>query len=62
MSGLLALSCTERFEALFRGLPCRRVGRVVEDRSLRIRCGQTAWIDVDGDEMKRAFKERLADE
>jgi phosphoribosylformylglycinamidine synthase len=51
-----------RLAELFRGLPCRCVGRVVEEPRLRVRSGEQPWLDLDADQLKKAFKERLADE
>jgi len=52
----------DRFEKLFDGLACRRIGTVVEQARLRVRSGKSAWLDLGVDELKPAFKERLADE
>jgi len=47
-------------EALFRGLPCARVGRVTAEKRLSIR-GRSgrAVVDIDIDALRRAFKETL---
>jgi phosphoribosylformylglycinamidine synthase len=58
------ITCTPEnaapLEALFRGLPCGRVGRVMGDRRLRItgKGGRTV-VDADVDALRRAFKETL---
>jgi len=53
----------ERFEDLFDdGLACRRVGAVVDRPALRVRSGETTWLDLDVEKLKPAFKERLGDE
>jgi phosphoribosylformylglycinamidine synthase len=52
----------DRFESLFDGLACRRVGEVIEQPTLRVRSGKRAWLDLSVDQLKPAFKERLGDE
>jgi phosphoribosylformylglycinamidine synthase len=50
------------FERLFEGLPCSRVGRVTESSGLRVTAGPRLWLQLTTAEMKRPFKERLADD
>ena len=52
----------DRFEAIFDGLACRRVGTVVDQARLRVRSGGRTWLDLGLDKLKPAFKERLGDE
>jgi phosphoribosylformylglycinamidine synthase len=53
----------ERFEKLFKdGLACRRLGVVTDRPALRVRSGETPWLDLDVEKLKPAFKERLGDE
>jgi len=52
----------DRFEQLFDGLACRRVGEVIEQPTLRVRSGTRTWLDLSVDQLKPAFKERLGDE
>jgi len=52
----------ERFAAHFDETSCRRVGTVTEESRLRVRIGGQVRIDLDGAEMKTAFKETLGDE
>jgi phosphoribosylformylglycinamidine synthase len=51
-----------RFEELFDGLECRRIGTVVERAGLRLRSGDEVWLDLGVEQLKPAFKERLADD
>jgi len=52
----------DRFEALFKDLPCRRVGVVREQASLTIRAlDDTAWLRVDVSELKAAWKKTFGD-
>jgi phosphoribosylformylglycinamidine synthase len=50
-----------RFEGTFDGLACRRVGTVIEAPRLRVRAGESIWLDLDVTAMKAAFKERFGD-
>jgi phosphoribosylformylglycinamidine synthase subunit PurSL len=58
------ISCAPENEAaveeIFRGLPCARVGRVVEERRIRI-SGENGrnLVDIDIDALRCAFKETL---
>ncbi len=49
------------FGKLFRGLACRRVGRVTEDPRLRVTLGKRQVLDLDILALKAAWKETLAD-
>ena len=51
---------TAAFEERFRGLACRRVGRVTALRTLRATLGGRACIDLPIAAMKTAYKETLA--
>ena len=55
-------SDADRFEKGFGGLPCRRIGTVVERARLRIRSGGQRWLDLGIEQLRSASKERLADE
>jgi phosphoribosylformylglycinamidine synthase len=52
----------DAFEAIFDGLACHRVGTVVDQARLRVRSAGRAWLDLDVEKLKHAFKERLGDE
>ena len=47
-------------EAIFRGLPCRRIGVVTAARSLRVTLGGKLGINLDVAAMKSAYKGTLA--
>jgi phosphoribosylformylglycinamidine synthase len=51
----------ERFERHFEGLPCRRVGTVTREASLRVHVEDREWLDAGLADLKSAFKETLAD-
>jgi len=46
-------------EALFMGLPCRRVGTVTAARRVRLAMGPSRLLDVDLDALKTAYQETL---
>jgi phosphoribosylformylglycinamidine synthase len=54
-------SDADRFEERFRGLPCRRVGRVTDQPRLRVRAAGSWRVDLDVGWLATAFKERLSD-
>jgi phosphoribosylformylglycinamidine synthase len=48
------------FEALFRGLPCARVGRVIAEKRVRVAgANGRRLVDMDINALRRAFKETL---
>ncbi len=47
-------------EAIFRGLPCRRIGAVTAATSLRVTLGGLLRINLEIATMKSAYKETLA--
>jgi phosphoribosylformylglycinamidine synthase len=51
----------ERFEERMQGLPCLRVGTVVDQPRLLVRVGSDTTIDLAAGELKAAFKRTLAD-
>jgi phosphoribosylformylglycinamidine synthase len=51
----------ERFERHFEGLPCRRVGTVTREASLRVHVEDREWLDAGLADLKSPFKETLAD-
>jgi len=51
----------ERAATVFEGLPYRRVGRVTAEARLRVRRGESIWLDVDAATLEAAYKETLAD-
>ncbi len=51
----------DRFEKRLAGFGCRRVGRVTAEPELRVRGHGRDWLGVCVAELKRAFKETLAD-
>jgi phosphoribosylformylglycinamidine synthase len=48
------------FDALFRGQPCRCIGKVQEAQVFRVRSGKRPRIDTTIDELKAAWKRPLA--
>jgi phosphoribosylformylglycinamidine synthase len=63
-NGRFVVTVAERdtlaFEAIFGGLPCRRIGAVTATKSLRVTMGGTLRINLDIAAMKSAYKETLA--
>ena len=50
---------TAALEAIFRGLPCARVGAVTTARTLRISSGDRLLVDAELDILRKAFKKTL---
>ncbi|MGC8804490.1 MAG: phosphoribosylformylglycinamidine synthase subunit PurL [Candidatus Ratteibacteria bacterium] len=48
-------SCVEKFEKLFKGLPCKQIGRVIPDFRLKINYRDKTILDVDGELMRQRW-------
>jgi phosphoribosylformylglycinamidine synthase len=55
----VAAKDARELEAVFAGLPCRRLGSVTEEPQLRVRIGGRLRVDVTVASMKRPYKETL---
>jgi selenophosphate synthetase-related protein len=51
----------EPVATVFKGLACRCVGRVTAETRLRVRRGESIWLDVDAATLEAAYRETLAD-
>jgi len=48
-------TCIDKFEKLFKGLPCAYIGRVIPDFSLKIFYGDAVILDLDGEQIKQKW-------
>ncbi|HXK45116.1 MAG TPA: AIR synthase-related protein, partial [bacterium] len=48
-------ACVEKFEKLFKDLPCKQVGRVIPDFRLKVNHRDNMLLDVDGEMMRQRW-------
>ncbi|HOJ31398.1 MAG TPA: phosphoribosylformylglycinamidine synthase subunit PurL [bacterium] len=48
-------ACVEKFEKLFKNLPCKQVGRVIPDFRLKVNHRDNMLLDVDGEMMRQRW-------